>query len=112
MANHRPEKLNSLVQDELSKIIQKEIEFDKNILVSISKVEVSPDVAHAKISISVLPAEEEKSALEKLQENIFNLQQLLNKKLVLRKVPKIKFTIDDSIKKAADMEELFKEVSS
>lgn len=111
MTNHRPEKLNSLVQDELSKIIQKEIDFEKGVLVSISKVEVSPDVAHAKIHISVIPEKNERAALEKLRENIYSIQQELNNKLVLKTVPKINFTIDDTLKKASHMEELFKEVS-
>lgn len=112
MANYRPEKLNSVVQDELSKIIIREIEFKRGVLVSISKVEVSPDVAHAKIFISVIPEKEEKEALEKLQENIYTIQQSLNNKLVLKTVPKINFVIDDTLKRAAHMEELFKKVSS
>ncbi len=110
MSNNRISKLNSLVKEELAKIIQKEIDFEEGTLVTIYKVEVSSDVAHANIRISVIPDENEKKALERLKENVFHLQQELNKKLILRKVPKIRFVLDDSIKRAAEMEKLFKKV--
>jgi ribosome-binding factor A len=112
MSNNRISKLNSLVQDELSKIIQKKIDFEKGVLVTIYKVEVSADTAHANIHISVIPENNEKKALETLKENVFLIQQELNKRLVLRIVPKIRFVINDSIKRAANMEEIFKEVVS
>ena len=111
MPNNRISKLNSLVQEELSKIIQKEVEFERGVLVTVYKADVSADVAHANVHISVIPEDNEKKALNTLRENIFRIQQELNKKLVLKTVPKIRFVIDDSIKRAADMEKLFKEVS-
>lgn len=112
MPNNRINKLNSLVHEELSKIIQREVEFEEGVLVTINKVEVSADVAHANVLISVLPENKEKVAQDILKENVFNIQQELNKKLVLKTVPKIRFVLDETIKKAAHMEELFKEVSS
>lgn len=111
MSNNRISKLNSLLKEELSKIIQRRIDFEEGVLVTIYKVEVSSDVAHANVRISVIPEKNEKATLDVLKENIFHLQQELNKKLVLKKVPKIRFVLDDSIKRAADMEKLFKEVS-
>ncbi len=111
MSNNRISKLNSLVKDELSKIIQRKVDFEEGVLVTIYKVEVSIDIAHANIHISVIPEEKEKKAFEVLQENIFQIQQELNKKLVLKIIPKIRFVLDDSIKRAAAMEELFKQVS-
>ena len=109
MPNNRISKLNSLVQEELSKIIQREVEFERGVLVTVYKVDVSADVAHANIHISIIPEANERKALNNLRENIFKIQQTLNKKLVLKTVPKIRFVIDDSIKRAADMEELFRE---
>jgi len=67
MSNNRISKLNSLVKEELAKIIQKEIDFEEGTLVTIYKVEVSSDVAHANIRISVIPDENEKKALEKAE---------------------------------------------
>ncbi|NQU99654.1 MAG: 30S ribosome-binding factor RbfA [Parcubacteria group bacterium] len=112
MSNNRIKKLNSLVKEELSKIIQKEVDFEEGTLVTIQKVEVSPDVAHANIHISVIPDDSEEKALETLKDNVFRLQQELNKKLILKKVPKVRFTMDDSIKRVAEMEKLFKKESS
>ena len=106
MSDHRIKKLNSLLREEVGKVFQKELEFEKGVLVTILKAEVSPDVAHAKISLSILPDTYEKEVMKYLEENIFEIQQSINKKLVLRKVPKIRFVIDPSIKKTARIEEL------
>lgn len=106
MSDHRIKKLNSLLREEVGKIFQKDLDFEKGVLVTITKADVSPDVTHAKISLSILPENREKEVMDYLNENIYEIQQLINKKLVLRKVPKIRFVIDPSIKSAARIEEL------
>ena len=56
--------------------------------------------------ISVMPLEKSQTALQILEKNIFDLQQLLNKKLKMRPVPKIRFEIDQSTAKTQHIEEL------
>lgn len=106
MSNYRLQKLNSLIKEEVGKLIQEEFDFKKGVLVTVTKAETSPDVTHARINISVLPESEEANVLKELKENIYHIQKLLNKKLVMRYVPKIRFVLDRSIKKAARIEEL------
>lgn len=110
MPSNRIDKLNSLLKEEVAKIIHREIEFKKGVLVTVMKADVSVDVAQVGIYISVLPETEEKNVLKELEKNIYFIQQQVNKKLVLRTVPKLRFAIDDSIRKAAEMEWLFKKV--
>lgn len=106
MLSYRVQKLNRLIKEEVGKIIQKEFDFKKGVLITITKVDISSDFTHAKINISVLPESEEKIVLKELEKNIYHIQQLLNKKLVMQYVPKIRFVIDHSIKKAARIEEI------
>jgi ribosome-binding factor A len=106
MLNYRLQKLNQLIREEVGKIIQEEFEFKMGVLVTIIGVETSKDISHAKISLSVLPEGEEINVLRTLEKNIFHIQKLLNKKLVMRYVPKIRFVIDRSLKKAARIEEI------
>jgi len=110
MSTYRLQKLNSLIKEEVGKLIQEEFDFKEGVLVSVTKAETSPDITHVKISISVLPENEEVNILKELEKNIYHIQKLLNKRLVLRYVPKIRFVIDQSIKKAARIEELAKKI--
>ena len=104
--SYRIQKLNSLIQQELGKIIQEEIVLPQDILVTISRVETSIDIKHANIYISVIPKNKTASTIKKINKNIYHIQQALNKKLILRFVPKIRFAIDHSEEHAAHIEQI------
>lgn len=93
----KKEILNSLLRREIGQIISKEVDFGK-VLVTITGVRVSKDFSQAKVLITVFPEKEERNALFELQENIFHLQKILNKRLKMKKVPKISFEIDQGMK--------------
>ena len=106
MSSHRLQKLNRLIREEIGKIIQKEIDFRKDVLVTITAVETSKDIKHAKVKISVLPEKETKEIVKKLEKKIFLIQKHLNQRLILRYVPKIRFVIDRGSRQATRIEEL------
>ncbi len=89
----RIEQISILLKEELSRIIDREIEFPGETLVTITKVEVSPDKHYADILCSIL-GKQPKEALEILHKNVYNIQKLLNRKMRMRPVPKISFEID------------------
>jgi ribosome-binding factor A len=97
MSSRRQEQVNSLIQRELGSILQVELELPLGTLLTISRVVVSPSLEHADIYITVLPDKQTKTVLTLLQKNIYHLQKLLNKKLVLKFVPKIRFQIDEGM---------------
>ena len=97
----RVEQLNTLVQQEVAKIILREIEFPADIFVTIAKVQVADDAESAKVWISVLPAAKQELALEKITNRIADIQRLLNRRLVMKFVPKLTFFIDESGERAA-----------
>ena len=101
----RLERVNELLHREISQLFLRELDF-YNTLVTITKVETSVDLREAKIMISVMPYEKSQTALKVLEKNIFDLQQILNKKLKMRPVPKIRFEIDKLAAKAQYIEEL------
>lgn len=109
---YRIEKLNSLIKEEVAKIIEKEMEFSRNVLVTITDVDTSIDVTHARIKISVLPDRESKKVLDRLQRKISFIQSLLNRKLILRYVPKISFIIDESAKRIDRFEKIAKDIKN
>ena len=77
-------RLNELIKKELGQIILKEMEFSENVLVTITRVETSQDLEAAKVFISVFPEKLALVTLKVLQAKIYNLQQILNRKLLMR----------------------------
>jgi len=101
----RLKKLNDLLRDEAGKILKKELEFN-DVLVTVVRADISPTLEHATIWISVLPESKRETALQKINQKIYNLQQILNERLAMRPVPKIRFEIDKTEEKAARIEKL------
>ena len=96
----RIEKLNKLIRQELAQIINKEISFEPNVLVTLTKAQVHSNLSLVEVFITTLPEEDLVSALSTLRDSIFELQQILNKRLRMRPVPKIVFKADEGQIKA------------
>jgi len=92
--NHRVEKINELIKEEIGKIILKELDIDKDLLLTVTHVKTSSDLAHATISISTIIKEREQETLDELQYNAGAIQYILNRKLRMKPVPRIRFVID------------------
>ena len=106
----RIDRLNNLFKEEISAILLKRENFDKDVLVTVSRVVISKGLNEAKIFISVIPDEEEKEVVTVLKKDIYSIQQELNKKLFLRKIPRIIFYQEKEIKKVNRIEELLLEI--
>ena len=101
MESQRQKKISSLIQKDISNIIQSFFR-DKtrsNFLVSITKVKVSQDLSLSKIYLSVFPSINNISVLEILNKNKFDIKNKLSSlvKNQLRIMPEISFYIDDSL---------------
>lgn len=108
---HRIERVNSLIQEELGKIIIKEFEFP-NILVTITFVITMKDMDSAVVYFSSIPFEKSKDALAILNRNVSHLQYLLMKKMNIRPMPRISFKIDTGSEKAVEVESIIEKISS
>lgn len=106
----RIQQVNELIKRELGKILLRETDFSKNILVTITRVENSVDLKLARIYISCLPEKEIEKVFTVLNKQIYHLQQTMNKRLPMRPVPKIKFIKEKETKKAAEIEELLNKI--
>jgi len=102
----RIQRLNELIKEELGKILLKEGDFPKGVLVTITRVETLADLSEAKVWISVLPEGKVEKIVGDLNKRIFFLQQKINKILRMRIVPKIRFLVETKTKEAARIEEI------
>jgi len=99
MEGTRLSKIERLIQKELGDIFQKQTQGMHGILVSVSRVRVSPDLGIAKSYLSIFPSDKSKELLEAIRKNTkairFDLGQRVRTQL--RKIPELTFYIDDSL---------------
>ncbi len=106
MKYHRKERIGELIRDELSNFFLRELEFPGKVL-TVTTVEVSGDLNHAKVKVSILPSGGEEDILKKLIKMRGHFQHLLNYKMNIRPMPEIRFEIDHGLEKAAVLEKDF-----
>ena len=98
---HRIEQVESTLRKALAQVLQRSIS-DPRIrgMVSITDVDVSPDMKQAKVCVSVLPEEYEKRTLAGLKAASKHIGSEVKKLVALRVVPHLRFELDESLKQA------------
>ena len=104
--NPRIPKVNQLLQEELGSILLREIELPDGVLVTVTRVGATGNLQEAKVYISVMPEARLEDVFVVLNRNIYAVQQMLNKRLKMRPVPRIKWTIETKTSEAQRIEEL------
>jgi ribosome-binding factor A len=98
------------IQRELAVLIRDEVKDPRMGMVSISGVEVSRDMAHAKVYVSVLGDEQSAAdSLEALNHAAGFLRRELGRSMRLRTVPQLRFIHDRSLEEGARMSALIDE---
>lgn len=108
--SQRIKKINELLKHEISNLLLKELDFSKDVILTITSVESLPNLRWAKVRVSVLPLVYADKILKILNFKSFSIQRLLNQKLKMRSIPKIKFEIDKSEVKSKRIDELLREI--
>lgn len=106
----RPERVAALIQQHLALALQGHVKDPRVGFVTITSVDVSPDVSHAQIRVAVMGTEEEKSsAMEGLASARGFLRTHLAKAMSLRTTPELHFHLDRGIEQAARIGTLLNE---
>jgi len=106
--SRRIERVNQLLKQEISGLILRELEFSKDVMVTVTEVDTSSDLRQARIKVSIMPFLKAEKILKVLNSQIFNIQKALNQKLKMKVVPKIKFELDKSEEQKLRIEQLIK----
>lgn len=106
---HRQLRINELVKRELSAIITREINFE-GVLVSISAVDVTPDLKNAHVFVSILGSANGASVIDMLEAHRPALQAELSRHVVLKYTPHLVFHLDDSIERGARVLEILEDL--
>lgn len=111
MTELRAKRFNELIKQELGKIIFDFLDVKPGVLVTVTRIITAPDLFSVVVFISVYPDKEKNAIFNKLNRSIYQIQQLLNKKLKIRPVPKIIFKRDPNPGEASEVEKLLKDIS-
>lgn len=97
----RQQKINKVIQQELAEMLQGSIRSHgiANLMISITKVQVTADLSLAKVYMSIFPSEESENYLNNIRENTVTIRHDLSQRMKnqLRRVPNLHFYIDDSL---------------
>ncbi len=103
---HRYQRVESLILEELNKIILRELEFPAD-LVTVTSVQAQKDLEVAVINVSVLPTSKSEQVVEILNKNSKRLRFLLLRKINIKPMPILNFRVDYGPEKAAEVERVF-----
>jgi ribosome-binding factor A len=110
METTRQNKIARLIQKELSEIFLLQTKSMKGILVSVSKVRISPDMSVCRAYLSIFPSEKGEEIIKNINDNIKSIRFDLGNRLrhQLRIIPELKFFVDDSLDYIEHIDELLK----
>ncbi len=108
----RQKQVGGLIQEEMNNIFQRlGLNMVNGGMVSISTVKITPDLLEARIYLSIFQTDA-KAALKKIEEKKWEIKKELavRVKQQLRRIPELKFFLDDTLDHVFKMEEIFKEI--
>jgi ribosome-binding factor A len=109
----RQKQIGGLIQEEINMIFQRlGLTMLDGGMVSISSVKVTPDLLEARIYLSIFNAADNKAVLKKIEDRAWEIKKELAARVKnqLRRIPELKFFLDDTLDQVFKMEELFKQI--
>jgi len=108
----RPERVGHLMHREIADIVANELRDPRlSAMVSVTDVEVTPDLSFARVFVSVLADEHGTArALDGLARAAGFIRRALAPRLGLREVPELRFLLDTSIERGARVDELLRRI--
>lgn len=107
----RTERIGHLIQQEIGTLLLREISDSRIGFVTISRVEVTTDLAHAKVYVSVLGSDKEKrDSLAGLGSTASYMRTHLSKVLKMRTVPRLQFVEDKNLDHGFRINEILNDI--
>ncbi|MFO8081284.1 MAG: 30S ribosome-binding factor RbfA [Armatimonadota bacterium] len=109
MTTHRQESVARELQEEIGRIIDREIDDPLIGFVTITGVDISPDLRHARVYYSVLGDDEQKRESGRgVRRAAKYIRGLIAERMDLRYTPTLRFELDETAEKAQRIEDLLR----
>ena len=106
---HRTDRVSAQLRRELGAIVHSAVREHGLPSVSVSDVEVTRDLAHAKVFVTSLQAERSAEAVKALKTIAPELRYALGRAMKLRHVPELHFQYDDSVDRGERINNLLRD---
>ena len=107
---HRSDRVSAQLRRELGTLVHEFVREHNLPSASVSDVEVTRDLAHAKVFVTALMQERSAEAVKGLKELAPQIRYKLGKAMKLRHVPELHFHYDDSVDRGERMESLLRDL--
>ena len=111
--SQRTERVDELLRQEIGSIVTRDVADPRVGFVTITEVETTPDLRHAKVWVSVIgqPAERE-AAVEALRHAMPFIRHELGKRLRIKRIPDLHVHLDDTAERGTRILQLLAEIES
>ncbi len=106
----RTRQVGELLKEELTDIIRREVKDPRIGFMSITDVDVTPDLRQARVFVSVLNEEERAGTMEALASAASFIRHHLKPRLRMRQIPMLEFRDDHSMAYAQHITETLREI--
>lgn len=112
MTKNRVDRLNSLLKEVISEVVTRDVRNPHvATLITITRVDISKDLQHAKVYISVIGTKEQKEkTIEALQSAAGFIAIQASKKVVMRYFPVLTFKLDTSVDQQMRIDSLINQI--
>lgn len=107
---HRTDRVSAQLRRELGTLVHAAVREHGLPSISVSDVEVTRDLAHAKVFVTALQPERSAEAMKGLKDIGYELRMQLAHAMKLRHVPELHFHYDDSVDRGERIENLLREL--
>jgi ribosome-binding factor A len=102
----RPQRLGDLIQREVAELIRLEVRDPRVGMITITSVDVSPDMSHAKIFFTMLEKDKLPDTLQGLARSAGFLRSQLAKRIKMYTTPELRFAYDESVERGDQLSRL------
>lgn len=110
----RQKQIGGLINEEMNSIFQRlGLNMINGGMVSIVSVKITPDLLEARIYISLFQVGDAKAAMKKIEDRSWEIKKELTARIAkqLRRMPELRFFLDDTLDYVYKMEDVFKKIS-
>ena len=107
---HRTDRIAAQLRRELGTLVREAVAEHALPSVSVSDVEVTRDLAHAKVFVTALQPERAKEAMDGLKANAAEIRYRLAHSVKMRHVPELHFHYDDSVDRGERIDNLLRDL--
>ena len=109
----RTERIDELLRQEIGQALEREVTDPGIGFVTVTKVETTPDLSHARVWVSVIGSDEQrKEALAALRRAMPFIRHGLGSKIRLRRIPELEVRLDDTVERGTRVLHILDELAA